>query len=396
MKSNDSNGPRPDLLDRSISALRDAPLPEGPDARTTADTLAALRKAAGEDRVPKSPARPVGFVHRVIAMTFAQKFAAAVLFTVAGVVLWFMYSLTSSISYAQVAERLRSLHSMTCTMSTVVPGQTKPFEAKMMMADPGRIRTEGPGAMVFIQDRGTGRSLVLDTAAKTATVMTLSEHSYAPATGGDVVAEFKKLADQRGTPIEDRQIGGVTAKGFRVVVEGHATSIWADPKSGVPLQVEMTVPLGDASGVVTIRDIVFDAKLDDSLFSLEPPQGYQVRTQQISFSPNVDANVVTVLKAYAAACDGQFPKSLSDPAIIAKITQVDADGKPSADFMKAASSVGALTGLLFSYEKGKEYDYIPGPKLGEADKVVFWHHDKRSGKIQRRLRRSKCEGSEGD
>lgn len=43
--------------------------------------------------------------------------------------------------------------------------------------------------------------------------------------------------------------------------------------------------------------------------------------------------------------------------------------------MKASVSLGFITGTLYNYEKGKTYDYRPGVKLGEGDKVVFWRKD---------------------
>ena len=52
------------LLERSISALRDAPVPNGPGLRTTADTLAALRKAAGDNPVQTNTGDSIGFVQR--------------------------------------------------------------------------------------------------------------------------------------------------------------------------------------------------------------------------------------------------------------------------------------------------------------------------------------------
>jgi outer membrane lipoprotein-sorting protein len=54
---------------------------------------------------------------------------------------------------------------------------------------------------------------------------------------------------------------------------GEATDIWVDAKTKRIVLVETT----GAKGRVTymLKDFVFDEELDDSLFSLELPEGYK-------------------------------------------------------------------------------------------------------------------------
>ena len=52
------------------------------------------------------------------------------------------------------------------------------------------------------------------------------------------------------------------------------STIWVDPQTRLPVQVEITGKAGDKPFHSTIRDFELDPKLDDSLFSQEPPQGY--------------------------------------------------------------------------------------------------------------------------
>ncbi len=297
------------------------------------------------------------------------------------IVMWFMFTLFSSVSYAQVADKIRSAHCMSFTATTTLPGQPAPVAIKMLFLDPGHLRHETPGGMVTISDQQTGQTLVLNPATHTAQLVTVGQHDNVPS--GDIAAEFRKLADQKGEPIGDKQIGQVKAKGFRVTSGGFPADVWADPKTGMPLRVEMRVSMGDAAMHMVMSDFEFDRKLDESLFSLEPPQGYALSTMKLEVNLNIEENVVTLLKAYSAAYDGSFPAQLNDPSLIANLFKAKGAGEPTADLMKVASSFGALTGTMFMAKKGVDYEYLPtAAKLGDADKIVFWHKDKESGKYR--------------
>ena len=61
-------------------------------------------------------------------------------------------------------------------------------------------------------------------------------------------------------------------------------NLWGDPKTGLPVRLEMTAGM-DGSTKVTASDFVFNADMDESLFSVEPPAGYTVRHPEIDTAP---------------------------------------------------------------------------------------------------------------
>jgi hypothetical protein len=253
----------------------------------------------------------------------------------------------------------------------------------MLFKDPGQMRHEGPGKRITISDQRTGRMLALDPESKTATLITPEQHSYG--FPNDMVTEFKKLADGKGEPIGEQQIGGVKAKGFKVMEGGRPVTIWADAKTGTPLRIEMSFNMGDPAMQIVMSDIAFDVELDDSLFSLEPPKDYKLTESKLKVNMDLEENVLTYLRAYAEANEGKFPEKIGDMAEAVKGLKItgDAQGKPDAQTMKVMASVGFIMGTMFSKEKGVDYDYTPGEvKLGDADKIVFWHFDKAKGKYR--------------
>jgi hypothetical protein len=84
-----------------------------------------------------------------------------------------------------------------------------------------------------------------------------------------------------------KQIGDLKADGFQVVEKiqhpksGHTDTwtrtFWVDPAAKLPIRIETsyrsTNPTAADSDWVT-KDIIFDAPLDEALFSTDPPEGY--------------------------------------------------------------------------------------------------------------------------
>jgi hypothetical protein len=98
---------------------------------------------------------------------------------------------------------------------------------------------------------------------------------------------YRQIRDvpKNATRIADRQVGDVTAQGFQTVekkdrnqgTDTWTRTYWVDPSTKLPIRIEVemrsTHPfMADTDAV--IKDIVFDAPLDESLFSTEPPPGY--------------------------------------------------------------------------------------------------------------------------
>ena len=52
-------------------------------------------------------------------------------------------------------------------------------------------------------------------------------------------------------------------------------SLWGDPKTGLPVRIEMTMAMMP-NVKITMSDFEFNVDMDESLFSVEPPAGYEV------------------------------------------------------------------------------------------------------------------------
>src|SRR3954470_24076376 len=94
-----------ELLERSLSAMRNAPIPDGPSQQLIADTLAALDKAAG-DRLQLN-------FQRKRTMRIITRLAASLLLAFGVAALIFVASRTSSVALADVVQKVRDARTLT-------------------------------------------------------------------------------------------------------------------------------------------------------------------------------------------------------------------------------------------------------------------------------------------
>ncbi len=143
-----------------------------------------------------------------------------------------------------------------------------------------------------------------------------------------------------------------------------------------------------------INNFKLDGDVDSSLFNADPPEGYTVIKSPITIDlTGKPANdVATILRLYAKQSGGRFPERLEDPndPIFKKFdTSGDPSEKPSADNLELSLVQGTTTRLrmyLAKSQEGTDYQYYPGGKLGEKDRLIFWYKDKER-RIHGRLRR---------
>jgi outer membrane lipoprotein-sorting protein len=396
--------PSPDeLLKQAEASLRSQEVPAGPSEAVVARTLAALLESS------ESPGT-VAMRRRIPRM--AIPIAAALLLALGGLV--YFESLTSvgpPVAWADVAAKLRDARTLTYSTSTKIQGSAATMTARHWMKAPGRMRVESSNGFIAIMDGDPGAQLFLDAPTKTAYFSKPPRKATDPGAAnsatptdqkpkdrvtGKVVPgvqvvdrmrekdgkiEFsgfdnlRNLADIKGEPIGKKQIGEVEAQGFRIQENGLSYTAWIDPKTRQPLVIEHTLRTGDKELTMTMSDFVFDAPLDDALFSLKPPAGYKVTEGQLEIATS-EESFVQLLRLYAEKSGGKFPPKLDDWADYDKQLQTEQYKRPGAvtdpQFLQLVQT--ATRGLMFVLQYKDKYVYRPeGIKLGDADKMLLWY-----------------------
>ena len=291
--SNNHNTPEnDDLLQQHIDALRDEPADEGPSPQTIAATLQMLRasRTSAPEAKPNRFAVSRGFSQRLVTMTLTQRIAAAVTITLGGLVIYFTFmlfsSMGSSVAFADVVQKIKSAHTLTCTGTATFPGRPA-VAMKILLSDPDRMRTEAPGGMVSII-AGRRVLIILNDKTHTATRMEVTGErpATAPAAGPiSIVDAFRKIDDAKGEPIGDKTIDGVAVTGFRTKLYDRSATVWAAKKDADPVRIEMAVSVGAGDAQMVFDHIEIDPPLDESLFSTDAPRRVTPWSPKQSRSP---------------------------------------------------------------------------------------------------------------
>lgn len=157
-------------------------------------------------------------------------------------------------------------------------------------------RTEHPGmgvSAVSITNAKTGESVTLDrerkscTVLKTQTVLNMQTGEkkvtdLGPNPAANFYAAMTRIPPGAVTRVGQKIIDGKQVVGFQQTEDLHdyvvKRTYWIDKQTELPVRLEADV---QRDGVVirgsTIRDMVFDQKIDMAMFSTTPPKGYTVR-----------------------------------------------------------------------------------------------------------------------
>jgi outer membrane lipoprotein-sorting protein len=367
-------------VERAAAALRRASVPEGPPEETVTRTLAALRAADEAQTIP---------FPRKSLRQYAWKIAVAGALA-AGVALYFagLLPLRSPLAFAEVAAKLRDARTLTYNVTFKTPEQKEPERIKIFYKDPGWLRSEGAG-QVSVSDLRQGKTLILDPEARTAMLIDFKTAAEAEKDAQknalSLIDQLRKLADKKGESVGKKRIGEIETEGFRVEEEGFTLTLWANPKTKMPVLIELPIPVGDEEDFVILSDFQLDAKLDDALFRMETPEGYKLLKMELE-EGKLEDDVVHLLRAYADQYEGKFPKSVSVASsdwqkyLKERWGDKKDKGLPETEAVQFVQKAIRVEKFL---RKSKDHGYRPeGVKLGDRTKILFWYRPDNSDKYR--------------
>ena len=386
-------------IDQIESLLRQTSAPcvvEGPHREQLKQRLLKQAQTAQPRREPMN----VSLFRRMPSLVPLA--AALLVAAIVGVFFWFHIANTQ-FAFADFIAPI--LDSKTVTFRMTGEEHGKEITAKVMaIASPQRIRVEqditNKHKMVTIFD-AMGKSLALLPSQKIAVVTT---HTNAPKEKRPKAIFFElrsQLADARDRPdwirepLGKKEIDGRRLVGYRLTGHGLICDLWGDPKTVMPVRIETNVPSNPNMKPMIYSDFVFNADLDESLFSMEPPAGYKVQKQTLDVSPAQEEDLIETLRRYAQLRDGALPDQL-DLAAFTKLFQEDwAKSHPpmKGDYPNEEEMQDMLNGQMkFTRGISFAFEQLPreadahyagkGVKLGAADTPVFWYRPKDSEKYR--------------
>ncbi|MHC4460314.1 MAG: anti-sigma factor family protein [Planctomycetota bacterium] len=166
-----------------------------------------------------------------------------------------------------------------------------------------------PG-MTQIIDLENGKMLALNDGDKTAVYVDI-KGQLQERTRGYLEFVRKVLMELKDSPdvkeLGEQEIEGQKAIGFAGRGTNVEVNIWADPKTAVPIRVELR--LGQLFGI--LKNFKFDVHIEESLISMDVPPGYTEEKTEVDFTGATEQDFIESLRIWAdVLLDGKFPEAV--------------------------------------------------------------------------------------
>lgn len=339
----------------------------------------------------------------------------------------------ATVAFGDVLEQIYNARTV-MYKQTFEPEGRSSFTTDRMIIEPGLIRSVMPHGDIMIFDFTSGKSLRLMVQAKSAIITQRVGEKRGRRLFNYL--DWLEDLDEGAEFIGQEEVDGQMTEVFVSEVPFERTTVWVNPETDLPVKVEQrmipnvdkdiifpsmhlsasdfgqekktytytddggqevtmhtmtrSISIGSSRGsgkgiqqkmAVTMHDFAWDVELDESLFSLEPPEGYTVEQEQFDATEPGENHLIYALSFWAEMSDGAFPLAINDfgdpnkvrPLLIEKF---DRDGDPREELDLAMKEMHRiLKGLYFSQEKKIDgsWGYAgDGVWLGDAGRPICW------------------------
>jgi hypothetical protein len=171
-----------------------------------------------------------------------------------------------------------------------------PSVTAFMRLGPDRWRQELPGGDFIVEDLKAQERMHVSHRDHTAVIEPLyvsNDYSRAQA---DSLRKLRDLPGRAAKRIGERTLDGRKVIDFDVNLDGDASKVSVDAATKLPVQIEIVHPSHPGHEAIreVVKDFVFDASLDESLFRVVPPAGYTIVRHSREEPSSGDASVLVV------------------------------------------------------------------------------------------------------
>jgi len=325
-------------------------------------------------------------IWRIIMKSRTVKLAAAAVIIVAAFIA--LYPFTSGTpTFAQVIQPI--LSAQTAILDIIVGEEeaSGPVIHDMIMGSRIRRTLSNVKGAVTIIDLETGKILSLESGTKEAVYMDLKGLPSIPnymERLRNLIAGLQEHPEFEVEELGQKEISGRKLIGFHTKHPKAEITIWADPKTALPVRIEQ---IGGQMKVIC-KNLHFDVPMDEELFSMDIPPDYKLRETKLDLQGSTEQDFIEGLRVLAEVIgDGVFPEDVSVGFYIknaaklgGKINALDiSDSEKTELGMKLARH---LLFIRFFKGEGKWHYAGMGVEFGDADTAIFWYRPKDSENYQ--------------
>jgi len=322
---------------------------------------------------------------RIIMKNTFTKIAAAIV-VIAGILIGLHFAgnlFVATVTFADVIQPI--LNARTASLDIIIGSQgNQPVIHDDVMGS--RIKRTFPNMHTpdIIIDLEQQRLLTIDHTKKTAAYVGLGGLSDLKNYVEVLRNTITMLQSEPDFHVENRGVEEFEGQDYLVFVasaENDTVTVWADPETALPVRIEHKTP----NMLIACDNLQFDVVFDESLFSMEAPDGYEVQDAGgIDFSDSSESAFIETLRIWAEIIeDGQFPESINLEDVV-KVGPKFGLGMKRAGLTEEQQAEVATKwgqGLVFiRFFKGKgQWHYAgKGVKLGDSNTPIFWYQPQES------------------
>jgi len=363
---------RPDeLLSRAIESLRQDSNNAEPSAEAIARTISATSHAATGVK-PTLTARFFDMPWKYKAVMATGTLAATVVLA-----LTLLVPSSKSLALGQVVEKLRAAQRISFRVEQRSANPARAFKTRVWLMEPDKSRIEWSmpqGRSVMV--RNGDKNVRLDPTKKTAVVGQFPRGELG--SEREALDQLRSVVEKEARSLGEKVMDGVRAKGFEAVIHGRKITLWANVENGNLIRIEYPlteIPPPAGPGLSVLSDFKFDEPFDPQLFSLEVPPGYEVSQFESIPVGLLKDHMVAILRFYSQQTGGKFPTHVDDQgrAIAEQLGLPQERDAMTAEQKQLMVDVDGMALYLKAGQAGRHFEYYPGVKFGDKDRVVFWH-----------------------
>lgn len=209
----------------------------------------------------------------------------------------------------------------------------------------------------------------------------------------DLLANSRDASESKFRRVGEKEIDGRHAVGFQLDSPAAEITLWGDPQTGTPIEIDCLYS-GLPRTEVVMSHFEINVDLPASLFDMTPPAGYKVRSIDVDASVPTEQSLLDALKLASDLGDGDFPDSLDSMGIMQFIIKHTLKGVstgakkgPNAvsdekvqQLMQQSITIGRGFQFVLDLPKSADAHYAgKGVKRGTKDRPIFWYKPEPTG-----------------
>ncbi len=342
-------------------------------------------QTAGES-ISRSPL-PINTWREIMKRNANKIAAAAVLLLAILTGMYFLFSSTENLAFADVVRPI--LIARTVTFKVIMAGGGN-VPTKVMSMGTQRFRSEvlSPDGktvqVIVIADYETSRMLQLIPSRKRAVLIEMKDLPEKPENileeMRNIITDLQNNPDFSVEPLGEMEIDGRIAIGFRATAPDEELAVWVDPQTELPIRTEQKWHQVQ----FTCTDFQFDVPMDESLFSMEIPEGYSsLPTGEVSIGGSNEQNLIEGLRIYAELIlDNVFPTEFIGKEYLDDVKKNLDKFANMTDKQRLDLALELQRGYIFVQllKDENDWNYVGGGvKFGDGESPVCWYRPDGSG-----------------